>query len=340
MPQPILAHHPTDRASRTHKRSKCQFDIVTLDESRRSAQRLFHEGQYLAACDLYEILYVRFPEQAIELLAELYDLYQTLPKGVGRYTLYQARLFDFQFEPTDRVLDIGSGNDPFPLATHLADIALEDNAYGRAGAPLRRAGTKPIYECDLENMSGFRDKEFDFVYCSHVLEHVRDPAKACEELMRIGKRGFIETPTRGKDLWLGTAAVSNHRWAVENVHDCLIFSEYEPHEIVGLQCDLLLRMHVAPESRREKALTALMYLKAELINTMLMWRDSFAFEVRPAGTGWRSPESHRHAGDMLDDRWNNSGTVTTHPTRSLDEQGVRTASSSFGTAQGLILVWL
>lgn len=63
-------------------------------------------------------------------------------------------------------------------------------------------------------MSAFRDKEFDFVYCSHVLEHVRDPAKACAELMRIGKRGFIETPTRGKDLWLGTAAVSNHRWAV------------------------------------------------------------------------------------------------------------------------------
>lgn len=290
----------------TYRRAKRSFCITTLLESREAAQQLFYDGQYLEACDLYESMYVRFPEQAIEVLAEFYDLIQTLPKGVSRYELYQSRFFDFQLKPGDRVLDVGSGNDPFPLATHLADIALEDNAYGRAGVPLRRAGTKPIFECDLEDMRGFREKEFDFVYCSHVLEHVRNPAKACAELMRIGKRGFIETPTRGKDLWLGTAAVSNHRWAVEHVRNCLIFSEYESHEIDGLQCDLLLRMHVAPESRREKALTALMYLRADLVNTMLVWENAFAFEVRPAKNINSIPEEGKHIEGQSDDRWNDA----------------------------------
>jgi hypothetical protein len=71
---------------------------------------------------------------SIELLADLYDLYQGLPNREDRYTLYQARLFDFGISPSDKVLDVGSGNIPFPLATHLADLSPDDDHYGRAGA--------------------------------------------------------------------------------------------------------------------------------------------------------------------------------------------------------------
>lgn len=333
MGQNMLATCHNERMPRTYRRARRSFRVLTLPESRREAMQLFQDGQYLDACDLYEVMYVQFPGQAIEVLAELYDLFQSLPKGFSRYELYQARLFDFRLRPGDRVLDIGSGNDPFPLATHLADITLEDDSYGRAGAPLKRIDNKPVYACALENMRGFQDKEFDFVYCSHVLEHVRDPAKACAELMRIGKRGFIETPTRGKDLWLGTAAVSNHRWAVENVHDCLIFSEYRPHEIDGLQCDLLLQMHMAPESRREKALTALMYLKADLINTMLVWEQAFTFQVRLAqGAGLLAEESTQ-LGSLPDVRWTDTQSGDSSA-KSMFEHPVITGYSASGLTKG------
>ncbi len=332
MPPKILAPCSNVRVPLNRRRPKTCLEVSTLQESRRKAQLLFHDDQYLDACDLYEVLYMRFPDQAVELLAELYDLYQSLPKGLSRYELYQARLFDFQLKPGDRVLDIGSGNDPFPLATQLADVTLEDNTYGRAGAPLKRLGDKPICTCNLEDMSGFHDKEFDFVYCSHVLEHVHDPAKACAELMRIGKRGFIETPTRGKDLWLGTAAVSNHRWAVEIVQDCLVFSEYTEYEIQGFQCDLLLRMHVAPESRREKALTALMYLKADLINTMLVWQDTFAYEVHRGSDGGCAHSNDGHAGDLHDDTRRRKRIDGIHLAKDPSQPSLKTATS-FGKVE-------
>jgi SAM-dependent methyltransferase len=40
----------------------------------------------------------------------------------------------------------------------------------------------------------FEDGEFDYVICSHVLEHVPDVAAFCAELFRVGKRGYLEYP--------------------------------------------------------------------------------------------------------------------------------------------------
>jgi FkbM family methyltransferase len=260
-------------------RTKRKIALTGISGGLIAASNFYQRVSPLDAFDIYEQLATTYPEHSIEILAELYDLYQALPDKEGRYSLYQARLFDFGIRPSDRVLDVGSGNVPFPLATHLADLAPHDNNYGRAGAPFKHVQGKPIHLCDIENMDCFADKEFDFVYCSHVLEHVRNPENACRELMRIGKRGYIETPTRGKDLWLSTAKVSNHVWSVEFLHSKLIFTEYLAEELEGLQSDLLMSMHLRPESKREKALTSLMYLKAHLINTMLLWEGEFEYEV-------------------------------------------------------------
>ena len=38
----------------------------------------------------------------------------------NRYS-YQRNIINFKIEPTMKVLDIGSGSDPFPFATHLVD---------------------------------------------------------------------------------------------------------------------------------------------------------------------------------------------------------------------------
>ncbi len=41
----------------------------------------------------------------------------------------------------------------------------------------------------------FKDKEFDYVICSHVLEHVDDVGAFVNELMRVAGKGYIEFPT-------------------------------------------------------------------------------------------------------------------------------------------------
>ncbi|MBT1072724.1 methyltransferase domain-containing protein [Pelotalea chapellei] len=261
------------------RRTKTQYSLYDVNSDIQMARKLFGQGSYLDAFDRYEQLADAYPEHTIEILAEAFDKYETLPDKHNRYHLYQARHFDFGIQSSDKVLDIGSGHLPFPFATHLADLALEDGNVGRAGIPFKYLDGKPVYECNIEKLP-FADKEFDFVYCSHVLEHTDSPENACRELMRVAKRGYIETPTRGKDLWLNTAEISNHRWAVECVHQKLVFTEYIPHEIQGLNCNILMSMHCSPQTLREKAFSALVYLKADLVNTMVYWEGQFEFEVR------------------------------------------------------------
>lgn len=264
------------------KRNKLSIEIKDLNSALQKARSYFSTN-YLESFDIYEQIVDSLDPWTqsniiVNILAEVYEQYKRLPYE-DRYRLYQARYFDFGIKSGDKVLDIGSGSLPFPLATHLADITLSDNKYGRAGEPFKYLEGKPVFECNVENMP-FKDKEFDFIYCSHVLEHVSDPEKACKELMRVGKRGFIETPTRGKDLFLNNTKISNHRWAVECYNDTLIFTEYRPEDIKGLNCNILNLMHIAPQTVREKAFSALIYLKADLINTMFYWENEFKYEVR------------------------------------------------------------
>jgi hypothetical protein len=113
-----------------------------------------------------------------------------------------------------------------------------------------------------------------------VLELVDDPEAACRELMRIGKRGYIETPTRAKDIFFATAKISHHKWAVSQGNGVLVFTEYTPSDFEGLGTNLLLEMNCAPRNKREKALAALEYVKPEQLNTMFSWKGSFEFCVR------------------------------------------------------------
>ncbi|MBL0358841.1 MAG: methyltransferase domain-containing protein [Chitinophagaceae bacterium] len=53
---------------------------------------------------------------------------------------------------------------------------------------------KPVVTYDSE-VFPFADKEFDYVVCSHVLEHVDNVDQFLSEVQRVGKRGYLEFPT-------------------------------------------------------------------------------------------------------------------------------------------------
>lgn len=261
-------------------RKKAAYEGISPEKVLSLVRELTARQQYLDALDLAEQLYREHPQEAVRILAWTYDsIYRILREKKSRYWLYQARYFDFQIQPEDKVLDIGSGHMPFPFATHLADYAIEDSRYGRAGEPFEHVAGKPVIQCSIEKMP-FADREFDFVYCSHVLEHTENPETACRELMRVAKRGYIEMPTKGKDVFFDTARVSRHRWSADILNRCLVLTEYCPEELKGLECDVLGRMVYAPKTEEEKAFYALQFLKADVLNVMLYWEESFAYEVR------------------------------------------------------------
>ena len=132
----------------------------------REANDKFSKGEYLTSFDIYEYIIDKFPNYSIAVLADLYDKYQRLPER-NRYNLYQARIFDFNIAPGEKVLDVGSGHHPFPFATHLSDITTTDNNYGRAGVPFKYVEGKPVFEFNVENIP-FEDKEFENAYWQSV----------------------------------------------------------------------------------------------------------------------------------------------------------------------------
>jgi SAM-dependent methyltransferase len=89
----------------------------------------------------------------------------------------------------DLVLEVGSGGNPYFRANVLIDAYEETRE--RHYAPL--VADRPTVLGFVEHLP-FKDKAFDFVIASHVLEHSSDPEKFLAELQRVGKAGYIEVP--------------------------------------------------------------------------------------------------------------------------------------------------
>ena len=87
-----------------------------------------------------------------------------------------------------KIVDIGCGYTANKNASVIADI--QDLSYFYKGKNFIKISGKKL---------PFKDKEFDFVIASHVIEHVEDFEFFVKELERISSRGYIELPTRLAD---------------------------------------------------------------------------------------------------------------------------------------------
>jgi hypothetical protein len=131
---------------------------------------------------------------------------------------------------TDLVLDVGGWACPFNRAQWVLDAETYDTRgyYRTFGGAPSQGGDQEWFSRDTwvqRDICGrepwpFADKQFDFVICSHTLEDIRDPLWVCAELMRVGKRGYIEVPSREWETCRGVehprlAGLSHHRWLVQ-----------------------------------------------------------------------------------------------------------------------------
>lgn len=126
-----------------------------------------------------------------------------------------------EIKPGWRVLDVGSGHSPHPRADILLDNSQLDNA-DRAGKPIRLIPGETKFVQGDATVLPFRDASFDYIIASHVAEHVADPANFCREMMRVGKRGYIETPSKLAEILLGEPV---HKWYVYNRRGILFFEK-------------------------------------------------------------------------------------------------------------------
>ena len=93
-----------------------------------------------------------------------------------------------QNNTTWNILDIGCGYNANKFAKVICDVQDLSNHYQ----------DKKFIRL-TEKKLPFKDKEFDFVVASHVMEHVEDIEFFIKELERVSKKGYVELPTMLED---------------------------------------------------------------------------------------------------------------------------------------------
>ena len=90
------------------------------------------------------------------------------------------------------ILDVGAGQFPIPVATWALD-------WRTGGVDLSR-DTFPM-----------EDKSVPIVYCRHTIEDLEDPRRCCEEMSRVGHRGYLEVPSALSELTRGVEGREDYR---------------------------------------------------------------------------------------------------------------------------------
>ena len=194
-------------------------------------------------------------------------------KEEDRYHAYQQPHIAAECRNGDRVLDVGPGGNPFPHATHLAELYVGGTSHRHE--PFKSGGL-PVQVCDIARLP-YRSGAFEFVYCSHVLEHVTDPASACEELMRVGKRGYVETPTRMSDIMFNfTHLQDHHRWHINKIGTTLIFMAWEAAERRDTEVNEFFHME---KSKYKNPFQDLFRRHRDFFVNMLCWEGRFTYYV-------------------------------------------------------------
>jgi ubiquinone/menaquinone biosynthesis C-methylase UbiE len=113
-----------------------------------------------------------------------------------------------------KILDIGCGYTANKYATEIADQQDLSSFYKG----------KRFVKIDKKVLP-FKDKEFDYVIASHVIEHVKDFEFFLKELERIADKGYIELPSRLGDN-LVFENVKDHIWwfAYDDIKNKLVAS--------------------------------------------------------------------------------------------------------------------
>jgi SAM-dependent methyltransferase len=178
---------------------------------------------------------------------------------------------DLHIKKNDRVLEVGGGHRPHPRANVVVDKFTHSN-FHRSG-DLKVLKNQTFLEADGEDLP-FGDKEFDYVICSHVLEHVENPEKFLSEQFRVAKRGYMETPSLlGEALY----ARESHKWIIQEFNDIMyLVDKKKINFYYGYDMVELLQGYLPTNSIGYKILER---THPNMFTNRVEWEDDFQYEV-------------------------------------------------------------
>jgi methyltransferase family protein len=202
-------------------------------------------------------------------------------------------------KPTDVVLDVGGGIRPLSRADYVLDFLSWSERY-TVQPWLNNVWPREHFSKDTwiqwdvcsRHPWPFRDKQFDFVTCKGTLEDLRDPVWVCEEMMRVSKSGYIETPSRVIESMLGTertryCGYSHHHWMCELTDKGIVFT------FKHAQMHVYRRFHLSagPEpshSRRDHSPLEVFDVLERLATTVKRWFYRVNPKYSTIGLYWKN----------------------------------------------------
>jgi SAM-dependent methyltransferase len=180
---------------------------------------------------------------------------------------------DLNIKRSNRVLEVGGGHRPHPRANVVVDKYTDSN-FHRSG-DLRVLKNQTFLEADGENLP-FKDKEFDYVICSHVLEHVENPHQFLAEQFRVARAGYMETPSLlGEILY----ARESHKWIIQEINDITyLVDKKKINFFYGYDLMELVQGYLPAHSIGFKILER---THPNMFTNRVEWKDDFKYVVNP-----------------------------------------------------------
>jgi len=174
---------------------------------------------------------------------------------------------------SDRVLEVGGGHNPHPRSNVVVDKYTDTN-YHRSG-DIKVLKNQTFMQADGENLP-FKDKEFDYVICCQVLEHVENPEKFLAEQFRVAKRGFMETPSLLGEYFFPR---ESHKWIIHEMNDITYLVDKKKINFTcGYDLGELIQDYLPKHSIGFKILER---THPNLITNRVEWEGDFKYVVNP-----------------------------------------------------------
>jgi hypothetical protein len=189
-----------------------------------------------------------------------------------------ARRFADFLGPGKLVVDVGAGYSPWPHATECVDF----KDWGTAEqVPLRHV------DLDREPLP-YADKSVDFVYCRHTLEDIQNPDWVCQEINRVAKAGYIETPSPVAEFCRGVDD-GQHRYRGYQHHR---YFAWVDDGVLTFVPKYPLIEHIDLGEKNENELVGLLNRSAVAWNTYFPWTGELKYRMLRHGKDF-------HVGDEL-----------------------------------------
>jgi len=179
----------------------------------------------------------------------------------------------------DFVLELGSGGNPMIRSDILVDKHIHDDSERE----LNITKDRPLICADIADLP-FKENIFDFVYTSHVLEHLGEVKKSINEIARVGKRGLIIVPG---EIFERAWDKHTHKWIITVIENQLIFREkcicthLIQNDILGKWRDIFWKIYT-----KNKKLLDIYYFWEDIIPFKIIMCKNGGFRRKsPAASG-------------------------------------------------------